>query len=128
MATRVQKEKPFNIETMKGFATIAEAVKYFSQVKQPVRQKKIVNLFNEAHELNIGSVSLNMAVFKKDPKQLETFIKRTGKFNSEKSIERVKKSVEAWLGKTPDVKYPIGDIRQPISEAKATVVNDTPTE
>jgi len=126
MATR--KELPFTVETMKTFASIAEAVKYFENAKQPIRRKRIVNLFNEAHELNIGSVSLNMAVFKKDPKQLDSFIKRTGLFNSEKSIERVKKGVEAWLGKTPDVKYPIGDIRQPISEAKATVVNDTPTE
>jgi hypothetical protein len=128
MATREKKELPFTVETMKEFSNIAEAVKYFSQVKQPVRQKRISNLFNEAHELNIGPVSLNMAVFKKDPKQLETFIKRSGVFQSEKSRIIVKKAVEAWLGKIENVKTPIGDVKRPIDEAKAQLSNETPTE
>lgn len=125
MATiREKRELPFTVETMRKFGNVAEAVKYFSQLKQPVRQKRIVNLFNEAHELNIGAVSLNMAVFKKDPKQLETFIKRTGIFKSEKSVERVRQKVDQWFGKTSDVKNPIGDVVRPIDEAKA----QTPTE
>lgn len=127
MATRVQKEKPFNIETMKGFTTIAEAVKYFSQVKQPVRQLKIVNLFNEAHELNIGNVSLNMAIFKSDTKQLETFIKRTGIFRSEKSVERVKKAVEAWQGIKPREPFD-GVVKDPLNVVKAQTATETPTE
>lgn len=97
MATN-RKEKPFTVETMRGFNTVAEAVKYFSSVKKPVRVLSIVNLFNEAHELNIGNVSLNMAIFKNDVKQLQKFIEKTGIFKSEKSIERVKNAVEAWKG------------------------------
>ena len=122
---REKRELPFTVETMKKFSNIAEAVKYFTtDVKKPVRQKRIVNLFNEAHELNIGAVSLNMAVFKKDPRQLETFIQRTGIFKSEKSVERVRQKVDQWFGKTSDVKNPIGDVVRPIDEAKA----QTPTE
>jgi hypothetical protein len=128
MATRVQKEKPFTVETMKGFNSIAEAVKYFSQVKQPVRQRRVVNLFNEAYELNIGAVSLNMAIFRNDNKKLDAFIKIAGIFNSEKSVERLKKAVGLWIGKTPDVKNPIEDVKQPIDEVKTTLINETPTE
>ena len=127
MATRVQKEKPFTVETMKGFNSIAEAVKYFSQVKQPVRQKRIVNLFNEAHELNIGPVSLNMAIFKNDLKKFETFIKSTGKFNSEKSVERVKKAVELWKGDKTREPFD-GVIKDPLTDVKAQTETATPTE
>lgn len=128
MATiREKRELPFTVETMRKFGNVAEAVKYFSQLKQPVRQKRIVNLFNEAHELNFGPVSLNMAVFKKDTKQLEVFIKRTGIFKSEKSVERVKKAVKAWE---------LGNVKQPIEEmqleetkkrAEAVAINEQST-
>ena len=128
MATKVQKEKPFTVETMKGFNSIADAVKYFSQLKQPVRQRRVVNLFNEAYELNIGAVSLNMAIFKNDTKKLETFIKSAGIFNSEKSVERLNKAVVLWSGKTSDVKTPIGDVRQPINEGDGQLIKQEPTE
>lgn len=120
-----KRELPFTVEVMKKFSNIADAVKYFtSEVKRPVQRRKIVNLFNEAHELNIGAVSLNMAVFKNDPRQLDNFIKRTGKFQSENSVKRVRQKIDQWFGKTSDVKTPIGDVVRPIDEAKA----QTPTE
>lgn len=127
MATRVQKEKPFTVETMKGFNSIDEAVKYFSQVKQPVRQLRIVNLFNEAHELNIGPVSLNMAIFKNDTKKLEEFIKKANIFRSEKSVERVKKAVELWKGIKTREPFD-GVVKDPLTDVKAQTETITPTE
>lgn len=96
----IRKEKPFTIETMKTISNVNDAIKYFqNEVKKPLRTQKIVNLFNEAHELNIGSVSLNMAVFKKDPKLIDEFVKRNKLFSSEKSAIVLKEKIGAWYGK-----------------------------
>lgn len=117
MATREKKELPFTIEAMKQFKNVNDAVKYFqNEVKRPLRTQKITNLFNEAHELNVGPVSLNMAVFKSDPKRFEEFIKRNKLFQSDKSLKIVRDKIAIWQGKPierePIEREPI--IKQPI--------------
>ena len=131
LTENVKRELPFTIETMKGFNKIADAVKYFSDRRTPIRRKAIVNLFNEAHELNFGGVSLNMAVFKTDKEALDKFFDKKKLFSSELSRERFDAKVNKWFGKTDG---PIKPPREVLvkddvtSEKDAQSANSTPEQ
>ena len=127
----VKRNLPFTIETMKRFNKIADAIKYFSDRETPIRRKAIVNLFNEAHELQFGGVSLNMAVFKTEKEALDKFIKDKKLFSNEITRKRFDAKVNVWFGKTD------GPIRPPkevlvkddvTSEKDAQSVNSTPEQ
>ncbi|CAB4152442.1 hypothetical protein UFOVP611_11 [uncultured Caudovirales phage] len=103
LTENAKRNLPFTIETMKRFNQIAEAIKYFSDRETPIRRKSIVNLFNEAHELNFGSVSLNMAVFKNDPKTLNAFIERNKLFANAITRKRLDVKIKNWFGKAEEI-------------------------
>jgi hypothetical protein len=54
--------KKFNEESMRGFKDIKDAVKSFGEEKIP--KKRVVSLFQEAHEIRFANVSVNALYIK----------------------------------------------------------------
>jgi hypothetical protein len=119
MASR---ETPFNKQGLRSFATLSDAVKYYGERK--ISQRRVVNAFQQAHELNLYNRSINMVLTKKSKpseaikKIAEVLFK--GKPN-ETQLKKLTDSVNQWYGTTdsrvvapPVVKDPIPEAKQPI--------------
>jgi hypothetical protein len=128
MASR---EIPFNKQGLRSFAKLNDAVKYYGERK--ISQRKVVNAFQEAHELNLYNRSINMVLVKKSKPSEAT--KRIAEilFNgkpNETQLKKLTQSVNQWYGTTdsrvvtpPVVKDPLPEEKQPIDPISKTAEN-----
>ena len=100
MATKTAQNKrqlPFTKAGMSYFKSINEAIKYFSLPENGKRSRRSVSfLFGETFELNVGSLSINMASYLNDSKMFEKVL---GDYLKSKPTlaAKVKVSVENWI-------------------------------
>lgn len=100
MAT--EKKIPFTKDGLRTIASLKEAVEYFQRDR--IRSARIVNAYQEAHEVNLYNTSINMAGLKKNKvdeavkKVVETIAKLKKGNQSKLQEDRIKKAVYNWYG------------------------------
>ena len=106
-----EKKIPFTKDGLRTIASLKEAVEIFQN--DGIRTARIVNAYQEAHELNIYNTSINMANFKNEkPDTAVKIVVRTiaelkkGK-ESKLQDDRIKKVVYKWYGKETPERLPI---------------------
>ena len=112
----MEKSMPFNESTMLRFKNVNDAVKYFTRDAIPTRSPKaIVWLFQQAHEFNVGNVSINVAPFKNGTQITIGDIKKTMESTKIKLSDSQWKKVEQNVNKF-NVKTEIGRIPSDVAQ------------
>lgn len=121
MAT--EKKIPFTKDGLRTIASLKEAVDYFQ--KDGIRSARIVNAYQEAHELNLYNTSINMAGLKKVKpdeafkKVVETIANLKKGNRSKLQEERIKKAVYNWYGVKTTQRVPTLPVeKEPITKAE----------
>jgi hypothetical protein len=116
------KETPFNKQGLRSFATLNDAVKYYGERK--ISQRRVVNAFQEAHELNLYNRSINMVLVKKakpseaTKKIAEVLFK--GKPN-ETQLKKLTQSVNQWYGTTDSRVVTPPVVKEPLPEEQKAI-------
>jgi hypothetical protein len=118
-----RKEISFDRAGMLNFRSINEALKYFSEPKNgKYSRKSITWLFGETYELNVGSLSMNMAAYLESPKVFESLLK--GPLKNPNLAEKVKMEIEKWVKENngKDISSPIKDLKNIELEQKEAAI------
>jgi hypothetical protein len=130
MATKTAQKRqiPFSKAGMLGFKNINDAVKYFSLRENGGHSRRSISfLFGETFELNVGSLSLNMASVLNDSKMFEKVLANYLK-SKPTLAEKVKMSVEVWVKNNDPKRGGIKEVEKLESEKAVLAAHTDTTE
>jgi hypothetical protein len=100
-----KKKISFDYLGMANFTHVNDAVNYFVLLENGLNDKRsIVSLFNDVHQFNVGSVSINLSHFRNksnfDYGKFESFLRRNNLFqnpaHNEIIIKKLNEKIDSW--------------------------------